>query len=376
MLLFEPEAASVYKPQKVPERSVTIVVDCGGGTVDLIAYTTVHDMQLGKTIVEEVCGGVAGLCGGSYVDEAFFEFLRNKLGPTYEEHMQKRPRDAVVINNNWIKIKHAFGSTSVKSSWIEIPPRLCDKLADAGILEDADDGESWEISPPDMEMIFDPTVRQILTLVRQQIEGCRNKGRPATHLLLVGGFGGSQYLERKLRSVFCSGGSNLELIVPPCPEDAVVHGALESMRGAKVIRRRIARLTFGTCVDDVYVEGRHNPEKKLRIPAYPELYALDCFEVLVRKNTLVDPDIPVSMKYSVQSAHAQHMVLRIFSSDKEDPVHVDEPGSQLLEEVTVPMPGQGLDRELEVTYSVVGNMLMVSARGNDGVLRDIQVRCF
>jgi hypothetical protein len=52
-----------------------MVVDCGGGTVDLTTRRLLKDNKLGETVKSR-----GGVCGGSFVDDNFIEFLASKVG--------------------------------------------------------------------------------------------------------------------------------------------------------------------------------------------------------------------------------------------------------------------------------------------------------
>lgn len=55
-----------------------VVCDAGGGTVDLISYTVV---KLDPVIeVREAAPGTGALCGSTYVNRRFKEFLQSRLG--------------------------------------------------------------------------------------------------------------------------------------------------------------------------------------------------------------------------------------------------------------------------------------------------------
>jgi molecular chaperone DnaK (HSP70) len=59
------------------------------------------------------------------------------------------------------------------------------------------------ISRAEMREIFDPVVNEVLKLVQQQIASVEACGRKASAVLLVGGFGASEYLKARLKSVVC-----------------------------------------------------------------------------------------------------------------------------------------------------------------------------
>jgi len=50
----------------------------------------------------------------------------------------------------------------------------------------------------DVKAIFDPTVDEIIHLVSQQVSKVKNKGENVKAILLVGGFGSSEYLHYRL----------------------------------------------------------------------------------------------------------------------------------------------------------------------------------
>lgn len=82
-LISEPEAAATYAlhgldPHGLKVNDTIVIVDAGGGTVDLISYTiTQLDPILG---VKEAVPGKGGLCGSTYLNERFQDLLRRKLG--------------------------------------------------------------------------------------------------------------------------------------------------------------------------------------------------------------------------------------------------------------------------------------------------------
>jgi hypothetical protein len=55
-----------------------VVCDAGGGTVDLISYTVVTLEPIIE--VKEAAPGTGGLCGSTYVNGRFKEYLQFRLG--------------------------------------------------------------------------------------------------------------------------------------------------------------------------------------------------------------------------------------------------------------------------------------------------------
>lgn len=61
-----------------------MLVDCGGGTVDLTTRRLLKDNKLGETIKSR-----GGDCGGSFVDDNFIEFLASKVGQSAIDLIRK-----------------------------------------------------------------------------------------------------------------------------------------------------------------------------------------------------------------------------------------------------------------------------------------------
>jgi hypothetical protein len=77
------EAAATYALQRQELRSLEpgdtfVVCDAGGGTVDLISYTVV---KLAPVLeVKEAAPGTGELCGSTYLNRRFQEYLESRLG--------------------------------------------------------------------------------------------------------------------------------------------------------------------------------------------------------------------------------------------------------------------------------------------------------
>ena len=97
-LFIEPEAASVYcQVQMQVERTWRkgdkfLVVDCGGGTVDLVLHEKLGSPP--TLSIREVQASTGALCGGSRVDDEFFRFLRRKI-PCFSKFEAEYP--AIVL---------------------------------------------------------------------------------------------------------------------------------------------------------------------------------------------------------------------------------------------------------------------------------------
>lgn len=140
--------------------------------------------------------------------------------------------------------------------------------------------------------IFEPVVKEVCDLVKGQVEGLRAKGGIVSGIILVGGFGQSDYLYRRLKSYFTSaapppyserpthalggagdgGGAgepgSIEVMQPVYAWTAVVRGAvLRGLEGNMVISRK-ARMHYGTSYATVFDEERHSVSERYWSPLW------------------------------------------------------------------------------------------------------------
>ena len=91
-----------------------ILLDCGGGTVDLIVQKFARD-EAGAFRIGEVGEASGDLCGGTYVDAAFLAYCKanTKIKPgrpvgamhPFDEFRQTKPEKFARLMVQWEKIK-------------------------------------------------------------------------------------------------------------------------------------------------------------------------------------------------------------------------------------------------------------------------------
>lgn len=140
--------------------------------------------------------------------------------------------------------------------------------------------------------IFEPVVKEVCDLVQGQVDGLRSKGGIVSGIILVGGFGQSDYLYRRLKNHFSSAApppyserpthnpsgsssalvaeehSSIEVMQPVYAWTAVVRGAvLRGLEGSMVISRK-ARFHYGTSYATVYDEEKHSVSERYWSPLW------------------------------------------------------------------------------------------------------------
>ena len=81
-IISEPEAAAIYAldimdPHIIGPGDTFVICDAGGGTVDLISYTVSRLKPILR--LDEAASGTGGLCGSSYLNRIFENFLTEKF---------------------------------------------------------------------------------------------------------------------------------------------------------------------------------------------------------------------------------------------------------------------------------------------------------
>jgi hypothetical protein len=228
-IISEPEAAALATLRDVGGRSdikpgdTFVVVDCGGGTADLISYEVTSTSPM---VVKECVKGQGGLCGAVFVDEAFASLLMKKFGQEAWDRMSPYSRQRLIQADWEYGIKHAFDGHKTRTWIIDMPP-------DCFASGERNRDPRVELSAEDVRSVFDPVVNEIKSMVAEQIAAVKarcNKdpkvgkagASPIRHWLLlgvptdivqyvflVGGFGRCRYLFNSLKE---SVGKSIEIL--------------------------------------------------------------------------------------------------------------------------------------------------------------------
>src|SRR5690606_12766184 len=131
---------------------------------------------------------------------------------------------------------------------------------------------------------------EVCDLVQGQVDGLRAKNGIVSGIVLVGGFGQSDYLYRRLKAHFTGGAppppyserpthagaaasaavdaASIEVMQPVYAWTAVVRGAvLRGLEGNMVISRK-ARMHYGTSYATVYDEEKHSVSERYWSPLW------------------------------------------------------------------------------------------------------------
>lgn len=271
-LISEPEAAAVHtlktmQPGALQVGSNFVVCDAGGGTVDLIAYRVT---QVSPLRVEESAVGTGGLCGSAFLNYRFEDHVKERLGnETYFMMREKKPKTWMMGLKYFEEfIKRNFNEE--EHSEVNVPfPGLPDN-EEAGL-----DSGFLIMTAAQVKSIFEPVIKQVIDLVEGQVNAIKHKGGDVSGIILVGGFGQSNYLYTRLKEHFNllptppayseaptdeageQPQTSVEVLQPMNAWTSVVRGAvLKGVEGNMVEKRR-SRWHYGTSYATVFDESKH-----------------------------------------------------------------------------------------------------------------------
>ncbi|CAO3587294.1 unnamed protein product [Absidia cylindrospora] len=329
MLISEPEAAALYCEKKSEQFNLAhgqrfMICDAGGGTVDLIVFEI--DQKPGqKRTLKEVTNGHGGSCGSAFLDVNMREYIKRKfshLGSINDTAMEHIMDTFVNI------IKPEFDG--YEDHFLDLPASM-----GLGDLTDESIGlENGSICLPAQELceqVFEPVILQVLQL----IEGQLNQSLNLEAIFLVGGFGQSNYLFRRVEEVFAN---RVGMIgVPPRGELAVVRGAVYFGLSPQQITERVSRRTYGVETRMLFQQDV-DPEEYSVIGVDGRKYCRQRFSVYVQKGQSVKVDECVSKTFVISYPSDTDSDLYAFDGEGPAPRLTSHPSIQKVGHFPIRMP--------------------------------------
>ncbi|CAB4437225.1 unnamed protein product [Rhizophagus irregularis] len=357
----EPEAAAVYcmhsslREYKLTEPGTTfMIVDCGGGTVDLTTRKLLEGNQLG-----EITERAGDFCGSTFIDKEFIKLLRNEVGESAMDLFSDNHYGQLqyLVQEFCQNVKLPFNGNDPNFNYEidleEAAPALLQCVT--GSEKDLIEEKEWMITLDfnTIKSLFDPIVDRIIKMIRTQLDNSKN----CSAIFLVGGFGQSKYLQKRVEEVFSRSVDNIS--IPNQPIAAVVRGAaiygkslnesrnLGKLNNSKcVIATRVLKHTFGTKVSPLWDRG--DPLERMSFDG-----RVDKFYRIVERKTEVAMDqefkiedlVPV---YSDQTG----LNFEIYYTKEQDAIYCDELGTKLLGNLRIDLPDVHLGTDRPCTLSI------------------------
>ena len=280
-LLSEPESAAIHTLKTLDNANSRIrvgdrmiVCDCGGGTVDLITYLI---QQITPLRVIECATGTGEFCGSTFIDREFEKLFVRRLGSHYHGISALNRQQTA---KNFEVTKSAFrDDPSQRTFYVNVP--TMNTIEEAGVY-----GGSFEITREEMRSLFDPIIDQVLRLISAQVGAVLKDRAQVNSILLVGGFGESEYLYQRVQG--WASHHAIQVIQPREASTAIVRGAvlrgLEPKDGpAKTSINRRARRSYGVPTNQLFIDGKHLEQDAIIDNVTGRKYARDQIRWVIRK---------------------------------------------------------------------------------------------
>ncbi|CAG8462049.1 8840_t:CDS:2 [Gigaspora margarita] len=366
----EPEAAalhciSVIKEHRLREEDTFLVVDCGGGTVDL----TMRTIQRGNRLKEET-ERTGDLCGSTFVDQEFIDFMGRVVGFTALQKFK------TYAHGDLQRLVHRFFCQTVKLPFtgdldkfepIELDlERECPSLiqyitgSERTYLEE----NEWliELDYDSVKKMFDPTIDKIIKLINNQLLDLPNR-RKCKAMFLVGGFSESPYLIKRVRERFQ--GRVPTIAFPRQPIAAVVKGAVRYGLKMDLVESRVLKWTYGVEIK-VNFDGLNDP---IRLRTNDN--SIWKFDALATRGAHVNVNQTFSKEYRPINADQKFAIFRIFITKERNPKYIKDAGMQLLGTLKVNLskiPFRGRDRPVE--FSLTFGTMEIKAMAKNKLTND------
>ena len=396
LLCLEPEGASIQVREdsedilkkKITKNSIIVVLDCGGGTVDITINKMLCEPDE-KFLSNEVLSSTGGCEWGSkYVDVNFENFLKEFLGEKLFAVYQKNASMKIDILDVFELLKKKFNPETVKHSRLQLS-YLGENLTsdilknlvnnynllhpDAKVTQRGSSG--IDLSNELMMSFFDPLVDKIINKVKELLEETKKKaGYYPKFIFLVGGFGESPYLRQKIKKEFES--NELIVLIPKRPLVSVVRGACMFGLNPFSITSRIAKKTYGISTLGIFDEKKHPLNKKVMIDG--EAFCENIFDTFVLKDDSVSVNQEIVKTYCPVRGAQTIMKIILYYTDKRDVNYIDEEGVQKFGELIVNIgeKNQGIEDKLVTVSFLFGNtqIYIIAKNKNTGDVKKCEFK--
>ncbi|XP_058507588.1 heat shock 70 kDa protein 12A isoform X1 [Solea solea] len=306
-----------------------VVVDCGGGTVDL----TVHQIRLPEGHLKELYKASGGPYGSIGIDYEFEKLLCKIFGQDFIDTFKiKRPAA-------WVDLMIAFESRkraaapertnplniNLPFSFIDYYKKFRGHSVEHALRKSNVDFVKWSsqgmlrMSPDAMNSLFKPTIDHIIQHLTELFD--KPEVSDIKFLFLVGGFAESPLLQQAVQNML-QGRSRI--IIPHDVGLTILKGAVLFGLDPSVIKVRRSPLTYGVGVLNRFVEGKHPPEKLLVKDG--TRWCTDVFDTFIAADQSVSLGEKVKRSYTPAKPSQQVIVIHVYCSEKESVGFISESG--------------------------------------------------
>lgn len=415
-LALEPEVASLYCIAEMEKSNLNemtghhLVVDCGGGTVDIAAHKWERVLSDNSLQVDEIHKVHGGSCGSFAINREFEGLLLDILSTGTDISLADIKKEcgsqwSRLLYSDFEKSKCSFANNETnvdvpkpirtyvkkkcgktiaeliedyKNKWdttnIIVLPEIVHKYlkkSGKGVTDVIEfykelkwDDEDNAIVVPSgvMTILFSPIIDQIIEIIEDVLK--TDAGKLIKYIFMVGGFSESELLFSEVKNIFSS---RLAVKSINKPDLAVLFGSIEFAKKHDVIKSRIMHLTLGIETWDDFKIGQHDEERK-HTDKDGKSYCMRVFTKFVEIDQVVSTERSNSIKQVFTPIPNEDNISRVnvYGSYERDPMYIDDHCSFLMGEMKIDLPSTsgGTLCEVTVHMDVRGTEITVTAVNN------------
>ncbi|KAL1978103.1 hypothetical protein VTN31DRAFT_962 [Thermomyces dupontii] len=342
-LITEPEAAAMFCAKtgllNLKLGDAILIVDCGGGTVDLIAYEVEEENPF---TVSECTAGSGDSCGSTALNRNFSNILRAKI------RKMKLPDGSRTVGKVYAKCIMDF-ENRIKADFRNNGQKWA---VDVGIEADYPEADIEEgymtFTNEEILQCFEPVVNRILELVRNQIIAIQAQNRTLQNVLVVGGFGASEYLFQQIK-LHVPPQFQSKVVRPMDSVAAIVKGAVTAGITERLVTHRVARRHYLMATLQPFKEGYHPEQYRV-----PSLDGKDrckyTRQIFVQKGERVKIGEPVKVSFFRQVAPGASLMYEdvLYACDEDVcPEYVKDPRIKEVVTLTSDLSSKNLEKDFE-----------------------------
>ncbi|CAB5126864.1 unnamed protein product [Rhizophagus irregularis] len=337
----EPEAAAIHclnslEKNRLKPGDSFIVVDCGGGTVNLTSHKLLENNK-----ISEITESTSGNCGSSLIDKKFVEFLGRKLGSSTIELLEKDHYNILqyMVQEFCKEVKIPFtGQKSRHEIVLKNYQSIIEEARKQGFLKESD--SIW-VEFNDVRAMFDPLINKIIELIKGQLAQQPNKESSA--IMLVGGFSESKYLQDRIIKEFNKTVSNIS--VPSQPMIAVVKGGVQFGLRMETTVHRVLRRTYGT--DTVRRSLPGDPSSQI----LPNGYTI-IFDLLAGRGKPIPVNEKVVREFKPHSIMQRSISFDLYVTKALTAKFCNDPGVSLLRPWEIQLPENDNYEDVTILFTL------------------------
>ncbi|XP_052086959.1 heat shock 70 kDa protein 12A-like [Mytilus californianus] len=384
-LALEPEAAAIFC-QHVPTTRQTyigfppsltsakdttlkyLVVDLGGGTVDITGFHSTPD-----GVLRELMSARGGDWGSNAINDSFVKYLGNIFTfKVIDEFRSNHPEEYMNLLASFERKKIVFDPEKDDRVTLSFPVTLRTAIKKEFekkpelYLQDSPFSDSVQIIHDKMVISKDAFAEYFAETIAALIRSLtcllsRNKYGIET-ILLVGGFANCPVLQKAIHNNF----SNFRIIIPHEANVAVLKGAILFGRNPHTVKARVIRKTYGVRSCNNYDPDKHPPEK--RIVLNGQLVVGNIFDTHIISNQIAEVGQKFAREIYYPVIDSQSTVtVEIYTADGKAPLFVTDRESSYLGKLVVELHSSRKSflntnsRKVQVRFKFDGTEIEVEA---------------